>query len=73
MINQSNVDIQFTWQAIVWRLLLTILLLLVLAGSSLTIFNRVTTNANTRVLPIFTYETGLTGHESGNGSEQFSP
>lgn len=34
-----NTDYQNTWQSISWRLLVTALLLLLLAGSSLTLFN----------------------------------
>jgi len=52
MINPSNQNnIQFTWQAMGWRLLLTVLLLLLLAVSSVTIFHTVTTYPNTHVLP----------------------
>lgn len=59
MINNSNqstaVNIRFTWQAILWRLLLTGLLLLVLAGSGLTIFSTATTRPDTQVLPQLTH------------------
>ena len=46
MVDNSNrtsaANLQFTWQAIFWRLLLTLLLLLALAGPGLTIFGAVT-------------------------------
>ena len=59
MVNHSNQgDIQFTWQTIWWRLVVTALLLAILTGSSLTIFGHVTTNPNTQVLPDLT--SGLT-------------
>ena len=54
--NQSAVNIRFTWQAILWRLLLTGLLLLVLAASGLTIFSSVTTRSDAHVLPPLTQE-----------------
>ncbi len=60
MINNSNqpaaVNIRFTWQAILWRLLLTGLLLLFLAGSGLTIFSTATTRPDAHVLPPLTQE-----------------
>ena len=43
MLNRSNSStIQFTWQALLWRLLLTLLLLLALAGPGPTIFRNMT-------------------------------
>jgi len=55
MIDHSNqsamTNIQFTWQAIFWRLLVTVLLLLALAGPGLTIFRAVTAKPDTPVLP----------------------
>ncbi len=60
MINNSNqstvANIQFTWQAILWRLVLTGLLLLFLAGFGLTIFNTMTTRPGAHVLPPLTQE-----------------
>lgn len=49
--NPETPQPQFSWQAIGWRLILTLLLLAMLAGSSLTIFGRVTTSPDSRVLP----------------------
>jgi len=43
--NPNNSTIQFTWQALLWRLLLTLLLLLALAGPGLTLFRSVTSRA----------------------------
>ncbi len=60
MINHSNqplTNIQFTWQSILWRLVLTALLLLILAGFGMTIFSNVTTRSDARVLPTLTFET----------------
>jgi hypothetical protein len=55
MINKQNqldiAHIRFTWQALLWRLLLTGLILLLLAGSRLTIFNSATSRPDTHVLP----------------------
>lgn len=57
MVNQSAspayANIHLTWQAILWRLLLTALLLLLLAGSR-AIF--VTTTPETHVLPALNVE-----------------
>ncbi len=50
--NQSNM--QFTWQAIFWRLLLTLLLLLLLASSGLTVFNTATTRPDAHIVPPLT-------------------
>lgn len=44
-------DIQFTWQSIFWRLVVTILLLLALAGFGATTFGQLTTQPNAQVLP----------------------
>jgi hypothetical protein len=48
--NQANIPL-FTWQALLWRLLLTVLLLLALAGPGLTLFRHVTSRAGARALP----------------------
>jgi hypothetical protein len=53
--DQGNTE--FTWQSIVWRLFLTALLLIILAGAGVTIFSHVTDQPNTQVLPT------LTGYE----------
>jgi hypothetical protein len=42
---------QLSWQAIFWRLLITLLLLLALAGPGLTIFSTVTAKPDAQVLP----------------------
>ncbi|MBN1219781.1 MAG: hypothetical protein JXM69_12700 [Anaerolineae bacterium] len=59
MVNQLNqsavANIQLTWQMILWRLLLTVLLLVILAGSGVTIFSSVTTRADARVLPTLSH------------------
>jgi nucleoside recognition membrane protein YjiH len=71
-LNQSSVaTIQLTWQSILWRLLLTALLLLILAGSSVTIFNTVITHPGTRVLPTLTQGTGAGDQGSGTGQPSF--
>jgi len=43
-----------TWQALTWRLILTLLLLLFLAGPGLTAFNSVTTASSANTLPAVT-------------------
>jgi hypothetical protein len=66
MINHSNqtlTNIQFTWQSILWRLVLTALLLLILAGSGMTIFSKVTTRPDAQVLPTLTHQTGTLNTE----------
>jgi hypothetical protein len=66
MINHSNqalTNIQFTWQSILWRLVLTALLLLILAGSGMTIFSNVTSRPDARVLPTLTHKTGTLNAE----------
>ena len=51
-LNQPSVgNIQLTWSMILWRLLLTVLLLLFLAGYGVTTFNNMATRPDTRVLP----------------------
>jgi hypothetical protein len=47
----NNVTVQLTWQALLWRLLLTLLLLLALAGPGLTLFRSVTSRSGTQTLP----------------------
>lgn len=54
--NPETPQPHFSWQAIGWRLILTILLLAVLAGSSLTVFGSVTTSPDSRVLPTLSYD-----------------
>lgn len=56
----SNDPHPMTWQAWVWRLLLTIFLLLTLAGPGLKVFNTVTNLPNTHVLPASTESHKLT-------------
>jgi len=60
MVNQLNsspmVNIQVTWQSLLWRLVLTGLLLLLLAGSGVTIFHNATSRSDARVLPTLTVE-----------------
>jgi hypothetical protein len=55
MINNQNLQVaanyQLTWPAIFWRLLVTLLLLLMLAGPGLSLFRAVTANPGARVLP----------------------
>jgi hypothetical protein len=52
--DQSNVYL--TWQAILWRLLLTLLLLLALAGPGLNLFSGITASSETQTRPSFTQE-----------------
>jgi hypothetical protein len=56
-------NFHLTRQAIIWRLALTILLLLFLAGSGLTIFKSATTRPEASVLPTLTIQTGLESQE----------
>ena len=60
MVNQINsspmVNIQVTWQSLLWRLVLTGLLLLLLAGSGVTIFHNATSRPDARVLPTLTVD-----------------
>jgi hypothetical protein len=52
VLNRSdNPTFQLTWQALLWRLLLTLLLLLALAGPGLTLFHSVTSRSSTQTLP----------------------
>jgi hypothetical protein len=51
MIKNPNPSLEFSWQALLWRLLLTLLLLLALAGPGLTFFKSVTSRPGTRALP----------------------
>lgn len=51
MIKNPDSSIEFRWQALLWRLLLTLLLLLALAGPGLTFFKSVTSRPGTRALP----------------------
>lgn len=46
----TNFAVNFTWQSLLWRLLLTLLLLLALAGPGLTLFERVTSQTNVPVI-----------------------
>jgi hypothetical protein len=60
MVNQINssstVNIQVTWQSLLWRLVLTGLLLLLLAASGMTMFHNATSHPEARVLPTLTLE-----------------
>jgi hypothetical protein len=60
MVNQINsspmVNIQVSWQSLLWRLVLTGLLLLLLAGSGVTIFHNATSRPDAHVLPTLTVE-----------------
>jgi len=55
MVNNSNqpamTTVHLTWQALLWRLLITLLLLLALTGPGLTIFSTVTAKPEAQVLP----------------------
>lgn len=53
---QAAVNYQLSWPAIFWRLLLTLLLLLMLAGPGLNLFRAVTANPDSRVLPPLSQE-----------------
>jgi hypothetical protein len=71
-LNQSSIaSMQLTWHSILWRLVLTALLLLILAGSSVTIFNTVTTHPGTRVLPTLTQGADSEDQGSGTGQPSF--
>ncbi len=53
MVNASNqTNLQLTWQSIFWRVVVTVLLLLALAGSGLKGFDTVTSSSETQVLPL---------------------
>lgn len=54
--NLKPEEFRVTWQALTWRLLLTILLLLTLISAGLPIFRTITTLPNTQVLPTLTSE-----------------
>lgn len=52
MVNSpSHSPVRLTWQSLLWRLLLTILLLLALAGSGLTHFHHVIDPSEAPALP----------------------
>jgi len=58
MINSRNqTNINFTWQALWWRLLLTGLLLLALAGPGLRLFSNATTSSDNPALPTLEFQT----------------
>jgi hypothetical protein len=59
MITTTRTDqtgFQLTWQALMWRLLVTILLLLALAGFGLTRLDSITSQPDTHVLPVLSQE-----------------
>ncbi|MBN1991139.1 MAG: hypothetical protein JW953_00430 [Anaerolineae bacterium] len=66
MVNNLNqpslASMPLTWQSVLWRLVLTALLLLMLAGSGITIFSNATSRPGAQVLPTLT---GSTEQESG--------
>jgi hypothetical protein len=66
MINNTNSSVQFNWQAILWRLLLTLFLLLALAGPGLTVFKSVISRPGARALPGLVQE-GDGGIDAGAG------
>lgn len=51
----TNLAVNFTWQSLLWRLLLTLLLLLALAGPGLTLFERVTSQTNVPITSPLNY------------------
>jgi hypothetical protein len=54
MINSPDqTNIQMTWQALLWRVILTLLLLLALAGPGLNLFSAITAPAESQPLPAF--------------------
>lgn len=57
-IHQSNIHL--TWQAILWRLVLTGFLLVALASSSFALFDTVAEHSDTPVLPILSQDTDST-------------
>jgi len=63
----SSVQIFLTWHPLVWRLVLTVILLFILAGSGLTIFSSIIGRPDAQVLPTVTFETGATNPTSGIG------
>ena len=65
--NPNNPTVQLTWQALLWRLLLTLLLLLALAGPGLTLFRSITNRSGTQTLPGLGQETGEGEWQIGNG------
>jgi hypothetical protein len=63
MLNGSNnPTVQFTWQALLWRLLLTLLLLSALAGPGLTLFRSVTNLSITHKLGLLFNKIPSVGH-----------
>lgn len=68
MINSpNNTTIQFNWLALLWRLLLTLLLLLALAGPGLTIFRSLIDRPGTQALPSLTHQAEVA--DPGAGEE----
>ncbi|MEW5958512.1 MAG: hypothetical protein AB1801_12350 [Chloroflexota bacterium] len=49
--NQSN--LQLTWQALLWRVLLTLFLLMALAGRGLNLFSAIATPTDSPPRPVF--------------------
>ena len=54
--NPNSPQIRFSWQAILWRLALTVLLLAALAASSVTFFGTITNTPDALVLPTLTHD-----------------
>lgn len=52
----NHTAVELSWQALLWRLLLTLLLLLALAGPGLSLFRSVTNRTETRTLPALNQE-----------------
>jgi hypothetical protein len=57
MVNSPS-SVRLTWQSLLWRLLLTVLLLLALAGPGLTLFHHVIDPSEAPVLPTLNQKAG---------------
>ncbi len=56
MLKTPNQGDQFSWPDILWRLAITILILVMLTSFSVTIFGNVTTQSDARALPTLTQD-----------------
>lgn len=56
MVSPNPNEVQFSRNDLLWRLVITLIILAMLTGFSLTVFNTVTTQPDTRVLPTLIQE-----------------
>ncbi len=68
MVNSpSHTPVRFTWQSLLWRLLVTILLLLALAGPGLTLFHSATSHSEAPTFPTLNHKAEAGGRMIDSG------